>query len=103
MFKTKNTETGKGIWGTRGMGETLMSSNIPRNVTNISGNALKHFGKYRQKFHTANIPGNIAKHSGECHQIFQANVLKQTLIHKFQHLIRGIYENRGVYFFFTKT
>ena len=64
MYKTKNIETGNGIWGTRGIGEALMSSNIPENVANISGNALKHFGKYRQKFHTANIPGNIAKHSG---------------------------------------
>ena len=27
------------------------------------------------------------------------NVLKQILIHKLQHFIRGIYENRGVYYF----
>ena len=30
------------------------------------------------------------------------NVLKQILVQKFQHLIRGIYENRGVYFFSLK-
>ena len=37
---------------------------------------------------------SVAKHSGEC--------LKQILIHNFQHLIRGIYENRGVYFFLQR-
>ena len=30
------------------------------------------------------------------------NVLKQILVHKFQHLIRAIYENSGVYFFSLK-
>ena len=52
------------------------------------------------------ILGNVAKHYGECSQTLRGmssnipgNVAKEILIHKFQHLIRGIYENRGVYFF----
>ena len=50
MYKTRNTGTGIGMRGTRGMGEMLYS------------------GECRQTFRgmSSNIPGNIAKHSGEC-------------------------------------
>ena len=55
------------------------------------------------------IVGSVLKYSGECRETFRGmspnimgNFFKQILIHKFQHLIRGIYENRGVYFFSLK-
>ena len=93
MYKTRNTGTGNGMWGTRGTGRMLysgecrqtfrgMSSNIPGNVikhsgecrqtfrgmySNIPGNVFQHSREYRQKFlgMLLNIPGNFAKHSGE--------------------------------------
>ena len=64
MYKTRNTGTGNGMRGTRGMGG--MSSNIPGNVAKHSGECHKTFrGMW------SNIPGNVAKHSGECRQIFR--------------------------------
>ena len=55
MYKNRNTGTGNGIRGTRGMVEMLYS------------------GECRQTFRgmSSNIPGNVPKHSGECRQIFR--------------------------------
>ena len=55
MYKTRNTGTGKGMRGTRGIGGMLYS------------------GEYRQTFRgmSPNIPGNVSKHSGECPQTFR--------------------------------
>ena len=62
MYKNKNTGTGNGMQGTRGMGECY-----------IPGNVLKHSGEYRQTFRgmSPNILGNILKHSGVCRQTFR--------------------------------
>ena len=55
MYNTRNTGTGKGMRGTRGIGGMLNS------------------GEYRQIFRgmSSNIPGNVAKYSGECFQTFR--------------------------------
>ena len=55
MYKTRNTGTGKGMRGTRGIGGMLYS------------------GEYRQTFRgmSPNIPGNVSKHSGEYRQRFR--------------------------------
>ena len=52
MYKTRNTGTGKGMWGTREIGGMLCS------------------GEYRQTFEgmSSSIRGNVAKYSMECHQ-----------------------------------
>ena len=96
MYKSRNTGTGNGKRGIRGMfysGECrqtfrVMSSNIPGNVakhsreycqtfrvmsSNILGNVAKHSGECRQVFRgiSPNIPGNDAKYSGECRKIFR--------------------------------
>ena len=93
MYKTRNTGTGNGMQGTRGIGG--MWPNIP-------GNVLKHSGECRQTFRgrssnipgtfraisqnipgnvakhsedipgmSPNIPGNVTKYSGECRQTFR--------------------------------
>ena len=69
MYKTRNTGTGNGIRGTRGMGNVVFRAMSP----NISGNVVKHSGECRQTFWgmSPNIPGNIAKYSRECRQIFR--------------------------------
>ena len=69
MYKTRNTGTGNGMRGTRGIGAMLysrechqtfrgMSPNIPENVA-------KHSGECRKKFRgmSSNIPGNVLKGS----------------------------------------
>ena len=85
MYKTRNTGTGNGMRGTRGIGGML--PNIPGNVTkhsgecrhifrgmspNIPGNVAIYSGECHQTFRgtSPNIPGNVAKHSGECRPIF---------------------------------
>ena len=62
MYKTRNTGTGNGIRGTRGMGECY-----------IPGNVAKHSGECGQTFRgmSPNILGNVAKYSVECHQNFR--------------------------------
>ena len=73
MYKTRNTGTGNGMRGTRGMGGMLYSGeccqtfrrmppNIPRNVTKYSGECAQTFQGYRQTF--------VLKHSRECCQTF---------------------------------
>ena len=54
MYKTRNTGTGKGMRGTRGIGGMLYSR------------------EYRQTFWgmSPNSPWNVDKHSGECREIF---------------------------------
>ena len=67
MYKNRDTETGNGMRGTRGIGGMLsISSNIP-------GNVLKHSGACPQTFRgiPSNIPGNVLKHSEECSQTFR--------------------------------
>ena len=61
MYKTRNTGTGNGMRGTRGMRGML-----------YSGNVAKHSGECRKTFRGMfpNIPGNVAKYSGECPQTF---------------------------------
>ena len=76
MYKTRNTGTGKGMRGTRGIGGMLysreyrqtfwgMSSNIPGNIAKYSGECWQIF-----RGMSPNIPWNVDKHSGECRQIF---------------------------------
>ena len=62
MYKTRNTGTGNGMRGTRGMGRMLYNP----------GNVAKHSGEFHQIFWgmSPNMSGNVTKHSGECHQIF---------------------------------
>ena len=85
MYKTRNTGTGNGMRGTRGIGGMLysgecgqtfrgMPSNIPRNVAKHSGECPQTFrGMSSQIFQgmSPNIPGNVAKYSGECRQTFR--------------------------------
>ena len=77
MYNTRNTGTGKGMRGTRGIGGMLnsgeyrqifwgMSSNIPGNVAKYSGECFQTF-----RGMSSNIPGNVLKHSGECPQTLQ--------------------------------
>ena len=53
MYKNRNTGTGNGMQGMRGMWRML------------------YFGECPQTFRGTKIPGNVAKHSGECPQIFR--------------------------------
>ena len=66
MYKTKNTGTGNGVRGTRGMGGMLYSGECRQTFrgmySNIPGNVFQHSGKYRQT-------------SGECRQTFHAIAL----------------------------
>ena len=87
MYIIRNTGTGNGMRGTRGIGECY----IPGNVTkysgecrqafwgmspNIPGNVAKHSGECPQTFQrmSPNIPGNVAKYSGEYHQRFRGSI-----------------------------
>ena len=66
MYKTRNTGTGNGMRGTRGIGGMLYSGECPQTFRGMS----------------PNIPGNIAKHSGEYRQIFRGmspNILGNAL------------------------
>ena len=116
MHKIRNTGTGNGMRATRGMGECYIKGNVTKHSgecsqafwgmsTNIPDNILKYSGECQQRFRgmLSNIPGNILKHSKECRQTFQGMSVNipgnQTNFNKFQHLIRGINENGGVYFF----
>ena len=82
MFKIKNTGTGNGMRGMRGMGKCYISGNITK-VSRHSGNVAKYSGGCRQTFREmlVNIPGNAPK---------------QILIHTFKQFIITIYENREV-------
>ena len=100
MYKTRNTGTGNGMQGTRGIGG--MWPNIPGNVAKhseegpqtfrghsgqyrktfrgMSPNILRTFRECRQIFRgmSPNIPGNVAKHSAEfprkIQRIFENNM-----------------------------
>ena len=71
MYKIRNTGTGNGMRGTRGMGGMLYSGECRQK--NIPGNVLKHSGECRKTFRgmSPNILGNVHKHSGECRQTFE--------------------------------
>ena len=81
MYKTRNTGTGNGMRGTRGMGKMLYSGECPQTfrimLLNILGNVTKHSGECHQIFRgmSPNIPGNVAKYSGECPQTFRVMLL----------------------------
>ena len=88
MHKTRNTGTGNGMQGTRGMGECYILRNIAKNSgecsqtfrgmqPNVPGNVAKHSGECSQTFRgmQPNIPGNFVKHSGECPIYFDGREL----------------------------
>ena len=70
MYKTRNTGTGNGMRGTRGMGGMLYSGECPQTfrgmLPNIPGNVAKHSGEYRQTFRrmSSSIPGNLCVTQG---------------------------------------
>ena len=79
MYKTRNTGTGNGMRGTRGIGGMLYSGECCQTCRwmspNIPGNVAKYSGECHQSFWgmSPNIPGNVvksSKHSGEYHQRF---------------------------------
>ena len=76
MYKTRNTGTGKGMRGTRGIGGMLYSGEYRQTfrgmLTNIPGNVAKYSMECRQTFRgmSRNIPWNVTKHYGEYHQRF---------------------------------
>ena len=71
MYKNRNTGTGNGMRGTRGMGGMLYSGECGQTfrgmLPNIPGNVAKYSGECPQTFRgmSPNIPGNVAKHSEE--------------------------------------
>ena len=77
MYKNRNTGTGNGMRGTRGMGGMLYSGECRQTFQgmspNIPGNVLKHSGDCRKTLWrmSPNIPGNVVKHSGECRKTFR--------------------------------
>ena len=77
MYKTRNTGTGKGIRGTRGIAGMLYSGEYRQTFrgmsSNIPGNVAKYSGECWQIFRgmSSNIPGNVAKYSMECRQTFR--------------------------------
>ena len=85
MYKTRNTGTGNGMRGTRGIGGMLYSGECPETFRGMS----------------PNIPGNVLKHSGECPQTFRGmspnilgNVVKifgeNNLWHVVKHSVESI-------------
>ena len=76
IYKTRNTGTGNGIRGTRGMGEMLYPGECHQTFRgmspNIPGKVAKRSGECPQTFRgmSLNIPGNVAKYSRECPQTF---------------------------------
>ena len=72
MYKNRNTGTGNGMQGVRGMRGMLYSGECRQTFggmsPNIRGNVVKHFVECRQTFGemSPNIPGNVVKHFGEC-------------------------------------
>ena len=77
MYKTRNTGTGNGMRGKRGIGGMLYSGECRQTFRkmslNIPGNVTKHSGECRQIFRgmKSNNPGNVTKHSRECYQTFR--------------------------------
>ena len=74
MYKTRNTGTGNGMRGTRGMGRNVIFRGMS---SNISGNVSKHSAECPQTFRAMSpvIPWNVAKYSGMSSNILW-NVLK---------------------------
>ena len=77
MYNTRNTGTGNGMRGTRGMWGILYSGKSRQTFrgmsSNILGNVTKYSGECRQIFRgmISNNPGNVTKHSGKCYQTFR--------------------------------
>ena len=77
MYKTRNTGSGNGMRGTRGMRGMLYSGECTQTFqgisSNIPGNIVKHFGECSQTFRgmLLNIPGNVLKYSPEYRQTFR--------------------------------
>ena len=88
IYRTRNTGTGNGMWGTRGT--RGMFTKIPRNLLedlgecyyfNIPGNVPEDSGECSIRFRgmfkkiLGNVQrdsGNVLEDSGECSRIFQA-------------------------------
>ena len=88
MYIIKNTGTGNGMRGTRGIGEMLYSGEYRQTFRGMSPNILrnvaKHSGECRQTFRgmSSNIPANVAKYSAKCRQIFRGmslNILENII------------------------
>ena len=74
MYKTRNTGTGDGMRGTRGMGSGWRGDVLFRRMSpNIPENVPKHSEECPQTFRgmSPEIPGNVAKYSGICLQTFR--------------------------------
>ena len=104
MYQTRNTGTGNGMRGTRGMGGMLYSGECPQTFRgmspNIPGNVRKHSGECPQTFRgmSSNILGNIANHSRECPQTFwgmSSNILGNVAKHSREcpQIFRGMSPN----------
>ena len=103
MYKIRNTGTGNGMRGTRGMEGMLYSGECPQTFwgmlqtfrgisPNILGNVIKHSGECCQTFQgpqifrwmLPNITRNVLKHSRECPQTFwriSSNILGNVTKH----------------------
>ena len=68
MYKTRNTGTGNGMRGTRGIGGMLHSGECRQILRGMSSNfrwnVAKYSGEYRQIFRgmSPNIPWNVVKY-----------------------------------------
>ena len=77
MYIIRNTVTGNGMRGKRGIGGMLYSGEcrqVFRGMSpNMPGNVLKYSEEYRQIFRgiSPKIPGNVLKHFEECRQTFR--------------------------------
>ena len=103
MYKTRNTGTGNGMRGTRGIGGMLysgecgqtfrgMPSKIPRNVAKHSGECPQIFrGMYSNipRNVLTNIPGNVAKYFGECPQKIQ-RIFENNMWHAVKHSVESM-------------
>ena len=95
MYKTRNTGTGNGMQGTRGIGGMLYSGECPQTFwgmsPNILRNVLKHSEECPQTFRgmSPNIPGNVAKHSGECPRKIQ-RIFEKNLWHVVKHFVESM-------------
>ena len=95
MHKTRNTGTGNGMRGTRGIRGMLYSGKCRQTFwgmsSNILGSVAKHSGECPQIFRgmSSNIPGNVVKHFGECSQTIQ-RIFENNLGHVVKHPVESM-------------
>ena len=95
MYKTRNTGTGNGMQGMRGMGRMLYSGECCQTFrgmsSNIPGNVLKHSEECPQTFRgtSPNIPGNAVKHFREYSQTIQ-RIFENNLEHVVKHPVESM-------------